>query len=153
MIEYRALTDEEKRSATHFCNRCETVQKRGELHHCIPTERWKAAKAAYWAANGGLPAAKTSAHKTAETASEPASLTSLTSETFETDETLKQAVSSETRVSVSKKGTQIPVSVSENETQVSPEAELSVSAEAKPWEAEGVSRATYFRRKAQEAGA
>jgi hypothetical protein len=69
MLGYRALTDEEKRSATHFCNRCETVQKRGELHHCVATERWKAAKAAYWAANGAL---KPAANKAADVHKEPA---------------------------------------------------------------------------------
>jgi hypothetical protein len=44
-IEYRELTDEEKRSPRHFCGRCETWQKRYEIHHCVATEHWKAAKA------------------------------------------------------------------------------------------------------------
>ena len=51
MIKYRSLTKEEQQSGTHFCGRCETWQKRFELHHCTPTERWKAAKAAMWAQN------------------------------------------------------------------------------------------------------
>jgi hypothetical protein len=50
-IEFRELTSEEKSSGTHLCGRCETLQKRGELHHCIPTERWNAAKAAMRAQN------------------------------------------------------------------------------------------------------
>ena len=49
MIKFRPLTKEEAQSGTHFCGRCETEQKRFNLHHCIPTERWKAAKAAMWA--------------------------------------------------------------------------------------------------------
>jgi hypothetical protein len=48
-IRFEPLTKAEKRSPTHFCQRCETEQPRGELHHCIATERWKAAKAAWWA--------------------------------------------------------------------------------------------------------
>jgi hypothetical protein len=51
MIEFRPLTREEAQSGTHFCGRCETWQKRFELHQCAPTERWKAAKAAMWAKN------------------------------------------------------------------------------------------------------
>ena len=51
MIKYRSLTKEEQQSGTHFCGRCESWQKRFELHHCTPTERWKAAKAAMWAQN------------------------------------------------------------------------------------------------------
>jgi hypothetical protein len=51
MIEFRPLTKEEAQSPVHFCGRCETWQKRGELHPCKPTERWKAAKAAMWAKN------------------------------------------------------------------------------------------------------
>jgi hypothetical protein len=50
-IEFRPLTNDEAQSGTHFCGRCETWQKRGELHHCVPTERWKATKAAMWAKN------------------------------------------------------------------------------------------------------
>ena len=45
-VEFRPLTKDEKQSAVHFCGRCDTWQKRFELHHCTPTERWKAAKAA-----------------------------------------------------------------------------------------------------------
>jgi hypothetical protein len=51
MIEFRPLTKEEVQSGTHFCGRCETLQKRFELHHCTPTDRWKAAKAATYAKN------------------------------------------------------------------------------------------------------
>lgn len=46
MIEFRPLTDEERRSPTHLCARCGTEQKRFELHHCVPTARWLAEKAA-----------------------------------------------------------------------------------------------------------
>jgi hypothetical protein len=109
MIDYRPLTAEERGSPTHFCNRCETVQKRSEIHHCVATERWKRAKAA--------------------------SLTSLSDETLVPDETPKQPRETEMRVSVS-----------ENET-----TESQASASALPWEAEGISRSTYFRRRAQEA--
>jgi hypothetical protein len=52
MIEYRALTREEAQASTHFCGRCETRQKRIELHHCVATDRWKAAKAAMAIARG-----------------------------------------------------------------------------------------------------
>lgn len=45
-IEYRVLTPAERQSPDHFCNCCEILQKRYELHHCVATERWKAAKAA-----------------------------------------------------------------------------------------------------------
>jgi hypothetical protein len=45
-IAYRELSKEERQSPTHFCERCETWQKRGELHRCTPTPRWKALKAA-----------------------------------------------------------------------------------------------------------
>ena len=51
MIKFRPLTEDEVQSAEHFCGRCETWQRRFELHPCTPTERWKAAKAAMWAAN------------------------------------------------------------------------------------------------------
>jgi hypothetical protein len=44
-VEFRPLTEEEAQSATHFCNRCGTPQKRFEIHACMPTARWKAAKA------------------------------------------------------------------------------------------------------------
>ena len=51
MIEFRPLTKDEAQSATHFCGRCDTFQKRFALHHCTPTEAWKAAKAAMLAKN------------------------------------------------------------------------------------------------------
>jgi hypothetical protein len=46
MIEFRPLTKAEEQRQDHFCRRCETWQKRFEIHHCVATERWKAAKAA-----------------------------------------------------------------------------------------------------------
>jgi hypothetical protein len=51
-IEYRNLTKEEAQASTHFCGRCESWQKRFELHNCVPTDRWKAAKAAMGIARG-----------------------------------------------------------------------------------------------------
>jgi hypothetical protein len=45
MIEFREFTKDENRSMTHFCARCETGQKRFELHQCTPAPRWIAAKA------------------------------------------------------------------------------------------------------------
>jgi hypothetical protein len=47
MIECQPLT--ETQSPRHFCKRCETWQKRGELHHCLATEAWEAMKADWWA--------------------------------------------------------------------------------------------------------
>ena len=43
MIEFRALISDERRIRIHFCQRCETEQKRGELHECRPTAGWKKA--------------------------------------------------------------------------------------------------------------
>ncbi len=43
-VEYMPLTQEEKASPTHFCNRCETLQPRFQLHDCEATDRWKVAK-------------------------------------------------------------------------------------------------------------
>ncbi len=57
MIKFRPLTKDEVQSADHFCGRCETRQRRFELHPCTPTERWKAAKAAMRAKNPMPPAA------------------------------------------------------------------------------------------------
>jgi hypothetical protein len=65
MIEYRPLTAEERMSPTHFCNRCETTQKRFEIHHCVATERWKAAKTAMAATREMLaPSGVTTVHLT-----------------------------------------------------------------------------------------
>jgi hypothetical protein len=47
MIAFRSLTKEERQSPRHFCRRCETWQKRFELHHCVASGRWKAAKAVH----------------------------------------------------------------------------------------------------------
>jgi hypothetical protein len=51
MIKFRPLTNDEAQSGTHFCGRCETWQRRFELHQCTPTKRWREAKAAMHAAN------------------------------------------------------------------------------------------------------
>lgn len=54
MIEFRELTRDENRSMTHFCARCNSEQKRFELHHCTPAPRWIMARAAM-RANGHVP--------------------------------------------------------------------------------------------------
>lgn len=134
-IEYRPLTDDEKQSPRHFCNRCESWQKRFEIHHCVATERWKAAKASWGAeySTSKTPANSEASAETCETNG------GAQVETFETE----KAAETETLAPTS-------VSVSQNSTS---ESQVSVSTQAQPWEAEGVSRATYFRRRAlQETG-
>jgi hypothetical protein len=52
---------------THICPRCEFEQPRGELHHCVATDAWKAKKALWWAQyNASKAAVDNSVHTPAE---------------------------------------------------------------------------------------